>query len=55
MMLGGGNQFGIVVEFVIKAFPTWGPFTVGVLAIPGKEINEALSAIQVKLSYSTRK
>jgi hypothetical protein len=53
-MSGGGNQFGIVVEFVIKAFPTWGPFTVGVLAIPGKEIDETLSAIQVRLTDSTR-
>ncbi|KAF5316767.1 hypothetical protein D9619_006849 [Psilocybe cf. subviscida] len=43
---GGGNQFGIVVEFVIKAFPTWGPFIVGALAIPGKEIDETLRAIQ---------
>lgn len=35
---------------MIKAFPTWGPFAVGVLAIPGKEIEKALSAVQVRFN-----
>ncbi|KAI0322969.1 FAD-binding domain-containing protein [Amylostereum chailletii] len=43
---GGGGQFGIVVEMTFKAYPPAGPFTVGVIAYPGKEIVKVLKIIQ---------
>ncbi|KAF8170789.1 FAD-binding domain-containing protein [Pholiota molesta] len=43
---GGGNQFGIVVEFTLKAFPAAGPFTVGIIAYPGPEIENVLRVVQ---------
>ncbi|KAF8148698.1 FAD-binding domain-containing protein [Crassisporium funariophilum] len=52
---GGGNQFGIVVEFTLKAFPTSGPFNVGALMYPGTEIENVLTVVQEwKMSYTTR-
>ncbi len=47
LFAGGGNQFGIVVEFTLRAFPTAGPFTVGILAYPGSEIQSLLKVVQV--------
>lgn len=47
-MAGGGNQFGIVVNFTLRAFPTSGPFTVGVLAYPGSEIENVLKTVLVR-------
>ncbi|KAF9482343.1 FAD-binding domain-containing protein [Pholiota conissans] len=52
---GGGNQFGIVVEFTLKAFPPGGPFTVGIIAYPGTEIEKVLKVVQDwKATYTTR-
>ncbi|KAI0765190.1 FAD-binding domain-containing protein [Fomes fomentarius] len=42
---GGGGQFGIVVEFVFRAHPYAGPFSAGVLAYPGVEIDNILQVI----------
>ena len=47
LFAGGGNEFGIVVEFTLRAFPTAGPFTVGILAYPGSEIQSLLNVVQV--------
>ena len=45
--LGGGNQFGIVVEFVLKTFPAAHSITMGSLVYPETEIANVLSVIQV--------
>lgn len=44
---GGGNQFGIVVEFVLKCFPASGPATIGALLYPGTEVARVLNVTQV--------
>ena len=44
---GGGNQFGIVVEFVLKAFPAAQTITLGSLAYPETDIENVLSVVQV--------
>jgi len=43
---GGGNQFGIVVEFVLKTFPAAHSITMGSLVYPETEIANVLSVIQ---------
>ncbi|KXN83438.1 hypothetical protein AN958_01452 [Leucoagaricus sp. SymC.cos] len=43
---GGGGQFGVVVEFVLRAFPHAGPYTSGIMAYSGTEINNMLNVIQ---------
>ncbi|KIJ39047.1 hypothetical protein M422DRAFT_175722 [Sphaerobolus stellatus SS14] len=43
---GGGNQFGIVIEFILKAYPPLGPYTTGSILYSGKEITKVLKAIQ---------
>ncbi|TFY79597.1 hypothetical protein EWM64_g4415 [Hericium alpestre] len=43
---GGGNQFGIVVEFVVRAYPPSGPMTVGRLVYPGTAFDDVLKAAQ---------
>ncbi|KAF9481834.1 FAD-binding domain-containing protein [Pholiota conissans] len=43
---GGGNQFGIVVEFTFKTHPSAGPFTVGTLIYDGEKLPLILKAIQ---------
>jgi FAD/FMN-containing dehydrogenase len=44
---GGGNQFGIVVEFVLKTFPAANSITMGSLVYPGTEIANVLRVVQV--------
>ncbi|TFY67759.1 hypothetical protein EVG20_g3835 [Dentipellis fragilis] len=36
---GGGNQFGIVVEFELRTYPAPGPATTGTLIYPGTEFD----------------
>ncbi|KAA1467505.1 FAD-binding domain-containing protein [Dentipellis sp. KUC8613] len=43
---GGGNQFGIVVEFELQTYPSPGPATTGTLIFPGTEFDGVLKAIQ---------
>jgi len=43
---GGGNQFGIVVEFVLKTFPAANSITMGSLVYPGTEIANVLRVVQ---------
>jgi len=45
--LGGSNQFGIVTEFVFKAYPLASPATVGVMVYPGTELANVLRALRV--------
>lgn len=47
MAAGGGGQFGIVVGFVFRAHPYAGPFSAGILAYPGVEIDNILVVINV--------
>ena len=47
MLTGGGNQFGIVVEFIFRAYPYAGPFSSGIMAYPGSELSGVLKIIQV--------
>jgi len=42
---GGGNQFGIVTEFVLKTYPARGPILNGALAYPGTELNNVLKLV----------
>ncbi|KAI0765178.1 FAD-binding domain-containing protein [Fomes fomentarius] len=42
---GGGGQFGIIAEFVFKVHPYSGPFSSGVIAYPGAEIENILQVI----------
>lgn len=44
---GGGNQFGIVTEFVLKAYPARGPALAGALAYPGTELTNVLQVVHV--------
>ena len=37
--IGGGGQFGIIVEFVFQVHPYAGPFTSGLLPITGSDAN----------------
>ena len=47
---GGGNQFGIVTEFVLKAYPARGPALAGALAYPGTELTNVLQVVHVRSS-----
>lgn len=47
---GGGNQFGIVTEFVLKAYPARGPALAGVLAYSGDELTKVLQVVHVSSS-----
>ena len=44
---GGGSQFGVVVEFVFKLYPSEGPYGSGILAYKGQEIENVIKIIQV--------
>jgi FAD/FMN-containing dehydrogenase len=44
---GGFNQFGVVVEFVLKAYPPQGPFSTGVLVYPGSEVENVINTFNV--------
>lgn len=46
-ILGGGSQFGVVVEFVFKLYPYEGPYGSGVLAYKGSELANVTKVIQV--------
>ncbi|KDQ17852.1 hypothetical protein BOTBODRAFT_29163 [Botryobasidium botryosum FD-172 SS1] len=50
---GGGNQFGIVTEFVLKTYPARGPALVGGLAYPGTELGNVLKVVQDFLKKRT--
>jgi len=52
---GGGNQFGIVTEFILKAYPARGPALVGALAYPGTEIGNVLKVTKDFLKKQTPK
>lgn len=41
---GGLNQFGIVVEFVLKAYPPQGPFSTGSLGYSENEVSNIVNA-----------
>jgi len=43
---GGGNQFGVITEFVVKTHPAPGPALVGALAYPGTELRKVLEVVQ---------
>jgi hypothetical protein len=47
MSAGGGNQFGIVVEFVLRAFPAAPSINMGSLVYPGTEIENVLNVVKV--------
>lgn len=47
---GGGSQFGVVVEFVLKSYPVREPAQTGILAYPGTQLPALLEALQVFLS-----
>lgn len=49
--VGGGSRFGIVLEFVLKAYPTLGEVTVGALIFPGTAFGEFVPALQVNLIH----
>lgn len=55
MFIGGGNQFGIIVEFLFKTHPSAGPFSVGTLIYEGSEVPRVLKAIQVRLKLQSLK
>ncbi|KAF8883829.1 FAD-binding domain-containing protein [Infundibulicybe gibba] len=52
---GGGNQFGIVTEFVVNTFPAPGPTLVGALAYPGTELSNVLKLVREFLEKQTPK
>lgn len=52
---GGGNQFGVVVEFVLKTHPCPGPATVGLLAYQENAFPEVLRVVQVSALYAKRR
>lgn len=54
LSLGGGGQFGIVAEFVFKVHPYSGPFSSGVIAYPGAEIENILQIINVSTGAALR-
>jgi FAD/FMN-containing dehydrogenase len=45
--LGGGNQFGIVVEFVLRAFPAAQSITMGSLVYPRTEMAHVQDVVRV--------
>ena len=47
MSPGGGNQFGIVVEFVLRTFPAAQSINMGSLVYPGTEIGNVLNVVKV--------
>ncbi|KAM6494399.1 FAD-binding domain containing protein [Amanita muscaria] len=49
---GAGNQFGIVTEFVLRAYPSKDMF-VGALAYPGTELTGVLQAVRVSTIAQT--
>ncbi|PPQ72897.1 hypothetical protein CVT24_001494 [Panaeolus cyanescens] len=46
---GSANQFGVVVELVLKVYPLNAPMTVGALVYPGNALNDVLSAVRKHL------
>ena len=44
---GGGGQFGILVEVVLKVYAASGPFTVGPLIYPGNKLANILNLAKV--------
>ncbi|KAF9559582.1 FAD-binding domain-containing protein [Agrocybe pediades] len=52
---GGGNQFGIVVEFTLKAIPYSGPYTMGAIGYAGSEIDNVIKVVQEwKTTYTPK-
>ena len=47
LITGGGNQFGIIVDFTVKAYPSRGPTTLGALGYPGTELANVIQAVKV--------
>ncbi|KAI0030101.1 FAD-binding domain-containing protein [Vararia minispora EC-137] len=43
---GGGGQFGLVVEFTFKLYPSSGPYGTGVIVYPGDEMENVIKVIQ---------
>lgn len=52
-LLSGLNQFGVVVEFILKACPPQGPFSTGTLTYPGREVANVVSAVKYAAYRST--
>ncbi|THH13191.1 hypothetical protein EW146_g7004 [Bondarzewia mesenterica] len=50
---GGGCQFGIVVEFVLRTFPSPGPSTIGSLVYSGTVFPDVLKVIQEFVTTAT--
>ncbi|KAF8885448.1 FAD-binding domain-containing protein [Infundibulicybe gibba] len=50
---GGGNQFGIVANFVMKTHAAFGPALVGAIIYPGTELSEVLKATHHYLESQT--
>lgn len=48
-LLGGGGQFGVVAEFVLKAHPARASTLVGALAYPAEELPKILELLKVGL------
>lgn len=46
---GGMGKFGVVLEFVIRVYPTLGPINGGIIVIPGSALDQALDALQYSL------
>ncbi|KAK7439343.1 hypothetical protein VKT23_017569 [Stygiomarasmius scandens] len=51
---GGSNQFGIVTEFVFKAYPLASSATVGVMVYPGTELADVLRALRTYLQIQDK-
>ena len=44
---GGTSRFGVVLEFVLRAYPTQGPANVGAVVLPGTAFDGVLAALEV--------